>query len=87
MLDEPKHFKIETVRVIKKRLSVPHYFTLPYSLWSNGGIECLGKEWLRTLRAITSELQLAHNEWPDLVLVVQSALNNALLSEGERTPN
>lgn len=77
MSDGLTHFKNETVRMVSKGLKVPHHFTLPYSPWSNGGIERLGKELLHAFRSILSELQMRPEEWPDLLPLVQSALNNA----------
>lgn len=76
MSDGPTHFKNETVRLVAKGLRVPHHFTLPYTPWSNGGIERLGKEILRAFRAIASELRMRPEEWPDLLPFVQSVLNN-----------
>lgn len=77
MSDGGSHFKNETVRLVTRGLRVPHHFTLPYTPWSNGGVERMGKEVLRLFRAILSELQMRQNEWPDLVQVVQSALNSS----------
>ena len=69
--------KNETVRLLTKGLKVPHHFTLPYTPWSNGSIERLGKELLRVFRSVISELRMRFEEWPDLVPLVQSAINNA----------
>jgi len=77
MSDGPTHFKNETVRLVSKGLKVPHHFTLPYCPWSNGAVERLGKELLRVLRATLSELQMDNKEWPDLIPMVQSVLNNS----------
>lgn len=77
MSDGPTHFKNETLRRVSKGLRVPHHFTLPYTPWSNGAVERLGKELLRVFRAVCSELQLRPEEWPDLLPLVQSAINNA----------
>lgn len=77
MSDGPTHFKNETMRLVSKGLKVPHHFTLPYSPWSNGAVERLGKELLRVFRSKSSELQMRPNEWPDLLPLVQSVLNNA----------
>ena len=77
MSDGPTHFKNETVRAVTRGLKVPHHFTLPYTPWSNSAVERLGKEILRALRSIVSELQTKFEDWPDLLPVVQSALNNA----------
>ena len=77
MSDGRTHFKNETVRSVTKGLKVPHHFTLLYSPCSNGAVESLGKELLRVFRSVISELQMGFKGWPDLLPVVQSALNNA----------
>lgn len=76
MSDEPTHFKNEVLRIVAKELRVPHHFTLPYWPWSNGTVERLGKELLRLLRSVVSEFWFKHEEWPDVLSLVQSALNN-----------
>lgn len=43
MSDGPAHLKNETFRLIVKGSRVPHHSTLPYTPWSNGGVERLGK--------------------------------------------
>lgn len=77
MSNGPTHFKNEAVRLVSKGLKVPHHFTLPYTPWSNGAVERLGKEVLRVFRSVCSELQLRPEEWTDLLPLIQSALNNA----------
>ncbi len=77
MSDGGAHFQNETVRLVSKGLRSPHHFTLPYTPWSNGAIERVGKEVLRIFRATLSELRMNRGEWPDLVPLLQSALNNA----------
>lgn len=63
--------------MVSKGLKVLHYFNLPYSPWSNGRIDRLGNELLRAFRSILSELHMPPEECPDLLPLVQSALNNA----------
>lgn len=77
MSDGQRHFRNETIRLLCKSLRVPHHFTLPYTPWSNGAVELLEKEILRTFRAITSELQMDFKEWTDLLPVIQSIPNNS----------
>jgi len=50
---------------------------LEWCSWSNGAVERLGREVLRAFRATISELQIGFQEWPDLVPLVQSSLNNS----------
>jgi len=77
MSDGPTHFKNETVRLVSRGLKTPHHFTLPYTPWSNGAVERLGKEVLKVFRALVSELRMDLTEWTSLVPIVQSALNNS----------
>ena len=77
MSDSPTHFKNSTLNLLCKGLRTRHHFTLPYAPWSNGAIERLGKELLRSCRAILSELQLPLNTWPDILPIIQSALNHS----------
>ncbi|CDF38803.1 unnamed protein product [Chondrus crispus] len=76
MSDGPTHLRNETIRLVAKGLKVPHHFTLPYCPWSNGAVERLGKELVRTCRATLSELQMRPEEWPDILPIIQSTLNN-----------
>ena len=75
MSDGGSHFRNDTVRLLTKALRVPHDFTLPYTSWSNGAVERLGREVLRVFRATLSELRLPSKKWPALVPVLQSAIN------------
>lgn len=77
MLDAPTHFKNETLRLVAKGLKKPHRLTFPYYPWSNGAVERLGKDIVRKFRAVLSELLFRPKECPDLLPLVQSALNNA----------
>lgn len=77
MYDGPTHFKNVTIEAVTKGLKVQHHFTLPYFPWKNGGIERLGKEIVRIFRTTLSELQLSQEDWPDLLTLVQSVINNS----------
>lgn len=71
MSDGPTHFKNETIRILTKSLKVPHHFTLPYNPCSNGAVERLGKELVRTMRTMVSEFRMDFKEWPDVLPLVQ----------------
>lgn len=77
MFDGPTHFKNGFLRQLRKVLKYRHHFTLPYSIWSNGAIERLGKEILRPPRAMVSELQMRKDSWPALTPMIQSVINNS----------
>lgn len=76
MSDEGSHLKNETVRLVSRSLKAPHHFTLPYTPWSIGGVDRLGKEVLKLYLAILSQLQMRSKEWPNLLHIVRNALNN-----------
>lgn len=77
MSDGPTIFKNGTIRQVTKGLQTPHHFIFLYCQWSNGAVERLGKELLHVSRAVLLELQMGHDDWPQLVPFFQSALNNA----------
>lgn len=77
MSDGPTHFRNETMRQVAKGLKCKHHFTTAYCPWSNGGIERLGKEILRTARSLLSELKMRLDSWPDILPVIQNAINQA----------
>eukprot|EP00171_Calliarthron_tuberculosum_P006432 IDg6432t1 len=85
--DRGSHFKNEFMRLLNEAMKGFHYFTLAYCPLSNGTVEVVCRELLRTLRALISELQLPQRCWPSLMPLVQSALNNAVLPRlGNRCP-
>lgn len=65
------YFKNELVRARTDKQS--HRFTLSYCPWSNGTVEVVFRELLRSMRALLSEFQLL----PSVLPLVQSVLNNA----------
>lgn len=82
MSDGPTHFKNETARLVTRGLKTPHHFTLSYCPWSNGAVERLGRKLFCVLRAMISELQMDNKEWPDLIPIAQSVLNNSPSPQG-----
>lgn len=72
MSDGPTQFKNESVQRVTNGLEVPHHFALPYTLWTTGAEERLGKEVLKTFRSVLSELQHWSSKWFDLVPILQS---------------
>lgn len=56
---------------------MPHHVTLPYCPWSNGAVERLGKELLRVARSVLSELKMRASDWPDILPIFTSVLNNS----------
>jgi hypothetical protein len=75
--DRGSHFKNKVVRRVQKELKSKHHFTTANFLWSNGSIESACKKVIRAFRAVLSELNIYADEWPEVVNLVQSVLNNS----------
>jgi hypothetical protein len=52
--------------------------------WSNGTIESVCTKVIRAFRAVLSELKMYADEWPEVLNVVQSVLNNSLSTRLEK---
>jgi hypothetical protein len=64
-----------------------HHFTTANCPSSNGTIESACKQVIRAFRAVLSELKVYADEWPEVVNMVQSFLNNSLSTRlNKRTP-
>lgn len=83
--DRGTHFKNELVRSLRDKLKTQHHFTLAYCPWSNGTVEVVNRELLRATRALLSEYQLPEKNWPSVLPVVQSVLNNTILEGLDNT--
>lgn len=73
------HFKNDLVDHLHQKIMREHNFALAYCPWSNGTVEVFNCELLRATRALLSEYQPPHNEWPLVLPVVQSVLSNTIL--------
>jgi Integrase core domain/Integrase zinc binding domain len=81
------HFKIKVVRRVQKEFKAEHHFTTASCPWSNGTIKSACKQVIRAFRAGLSELKEYADEWPEVVNMVQSVLNNSLSTRlNKRTP-
>lgn len=87
MPNGPTKFRNKNVRVVAKGLSLLLHLTLSYFPRSNGAIERLGRELLCMARLVLYELRPRFKEWPDILSLIQSALNNYPLTQrGNQTP-
>lgn len=85
--DRGSHFKNELVKSLKETLRSSHHFTLAYCPWSNGTVEVVCRELLRATRSLLSEFQLSQENWPSVIPIIQSVLNNSTVSRlGNRCP-
>lgn len=77
MSSDLKQFFNETFYINSRSLKVPHMFTICHLPWSCGAMERLGKELPPTLSSMLCECWMLPKEWPDIVLLEQTALKNA----------
>ena len=59
-------------------LGVHHHITLTHCPWFNGSVEVTGRELIRTMKALLSELQLSLEQWEVTVPMIQYVLNHML---------
>jgi hypothetical protein len=85
--DRGSHFKNEVVQRVQKELKAKHHSTTAKCPWSNGTIEFACKQVIRVFRAILLVLRMHADEWPEVVNMVQSVLNNSSSTKlNKRTP-
>lgn len=77
MTDRGSHFTAAVLRELIERMGVDHHFTAVYAPWSNGVIERVNREIREIMSAITSDSLLPDYEWPLLVPLVTSVINNS----------
>ena len=76
--DGAPHFKNETLKLVAAKLRASHRFSVVvHSSWSDGTVERMNLEVVRTFRAVMSERGRPLSEWPDSNYAVQFALNSA----------
>ena len=75
--DGGSHFKNEVVKELTRRYGITHHITLAYCPWSNGTVESMMSQVIKTFRALLSEFRMKPEQWPELVNMVQAALNAA----------
>ena len=73
--DQGTHFKNEIMEQLRKLLGAGHHFVTAYCPWANGTVEVVNRVVLGMLRAMLSELKKPVTAWPELLPLVQSAIN------------
>ena len=76
--DGGKHFANHALELLTERMGVEHHITLAYCPWANGSVEVLGRELLRTIRALLSEFKLALEKWEEVLSLIQFVVNGIL---------
>lgn len=75
MSDQGSHFKNSVIQQLNRRMATKHYFTLPYTPWSNGTIERVIREIRKLIRVWNSEFRITLKSWPLLVPLMMHVLN------------
>jgi hypothetical protein len=76
--DRESHFKNEVARRVQKELKCKHNFTATNCPWLNSIIESASKQVIRAFGSVLSELKMYADEWPEVISMVQSLVNNFL---------
>ncbi|KAG4062025.1 hypothetical protein PC123_g3134 [Phytophthora cactorum] len=85
--DQGSHFKNEVVAELSRRLRVQQAFTPAYCPWINGSVEHVNRDILQVIRAMILEYKISYKDRVYLVSMVQSSLNNTVVSSlGSRAP-
>jgi len=77
--DQASHFKNKVMRSLGTLHNIQHKFTVAYSPWVNGTVESCMRVVLAACRALSSEMKLGPQDWPKVIGIVQTVLNEAPL--------
>ncbi|GMF39119.1 unnamed protein product [Phytophthora fragariaefolia] len=69
------HFRNQVVESLQRALGAQNHFTTAHTPWTNGTVEVVNREVLKSVKALLRERKLPVRDWPSVLLVVQSALN------------
>jgi len=75
--DRGSHFINATITRLQQLLGSRHHFTAVYAPWSNGQVERVNLSIRETLSAIMLDNGIPQSDWPYVLPVVQSVINNA----------
>ena len=74
--DQGSHFANKVVEELSHRLGIKQHLTVAYAPWSNGMVERRCKTFSEVLRLMLSEARVPASEWPSLLPLIQSVMNN-----------
>ena len=73
--DGGTHFDNRIIQSLCKRFRTKHHITTAYAAWANGAVERVNREIVKLFRVLLAETGLPKAEWPRLLPLVQSILN------------
>jgi hypothetical protein len=81
------HFKNEIIAKLASELHVTHRFSPAYTSRANGTVESVCKQILRASRALLADFKFQPDDWPRVLPLIQSVLNNSASDRlGGHTP-
>lgn len=73
--DQGSNFKNNVMQLLASENYASHRFTVAYSTWYNGTIEVINKHDKAACLALTTEMRLSPQDWPDILGIVENVLN------------
>jgi hypothetical protein len=83
---QASHFKRELIDNLRTALMVQYPFTPEYGPRANGTVEALCKQVLRSGRALLADFGLQLDQWPEVLPLIQSVLNNSPRQDCRNAP-
>ncbi len=77
--DQGSQFRNQVMKELAIEHRIKHNFTAAYSPWVNGTVESCMKHVQAAYRCLQSELQLGPQDWPTVLGIIMTALNEAPL--------
>lgn len=77
--DQASHFKNEVMSALANEHRINHSFVVAYSPWANGTVESCMRHIRAACTALLSKWKLAPQDWPTVIGVVMTALNESPL--------
>lgn len=75
--DQGPHFINEVLSTMANTFNIQHKPTVAYSPWVNGTVERLNRDILAALRSLLAELKLGPQDWPAVINILPTILNEA----------
>ena len=85
--DQGSHLTNELIKCLVDAYKIKHDFTIAYSPWVNGTVERVIRTVRSTCSSILSEMKLGPQDWPLVIGMVMTALNEAPLSRLGKRPD
>lgn len=83
--DQGTYFKNDVLKRHASDYRILHHFPIAHSPWANGTVEAVNRNVLAACRALTTEIKLTPQDWPEIAFLLTSVINEApTLRPGKR---